>query len=191
MVADALIAIDATRGPEMDEVGIQLRVATPDDVSQIKQSIRVSLANPEGRPQRKRYQDAADRRELMVLARFDPKDRVDHVLGFIEWHSRVDNGVTIRDMGVVGDDPQPATLRRLLRELLSLLSPPMATVKLREDLTLWNTVFEETPGFVLEGREYSRPYWRRIYTWTEEDERISLQASRRNVPARPRQRRPA
>ena len=125
----------------MDEVGIQLRVATPGDVSQIKQGVRVSLANPEGRPQRKSYQDAADRRELMVLVRFEPRDRAEHVLGFIEWHSRVDNGVTIRDMGVVGEDPQPATLRRLLRELLSLLSPPMATVKLREDLQPWNGVF--------------------------------------------------
>ena len=171
----------------MDEVGIQLRVATPEDVSQIKQGIRFSLANPEGRPQRKRYQDAADRRELMVLVRYDPKDRTERVVGFIEWHSRVDNGVTIRDMGVVGDDPQPGTLRRLLRELLSLLAPPMATVKLREDLALWNSVFEETPGFVLEGREYSRPYWRRIYTWTPENEREAMAASRRAAPARPRQ----
>ena len=175
----------------MDEVGIQLRVATPEDVNQIKQNIRVSLANPEGRPQRKSYQDAADRRELMVLVRFEPRDRAEHVLGFIVWHSRVDNGVTIRDMGVVGEDPQPATLRRLLRELLSLLAPPMATVKLREDLQPWNTVFEETPGFVTEGREYSRPHWRRIYTWTQEDERLALQASRRMAPIRPGQRRPA
>ena len=171
----------------MDEVGIQLRMATAEDVSQIKQNVHVSLANPEGRPQRKRYQDAADRRELLVLVRFDTKERIERVVGFIEWHSRVDNGVTIRDLGTAGDEPLPGILKRLLREMLSLLAPPMATVKLREDLAFWNAIFEETTGFVIEGREYSRPYWRRIWTWSAENERMAAAAARRQPQAQPPQ----
>ncbi len=174
----------------MDEAGVQFRMATPADVEQIREFIRQTLANPEGRPQRKRYEDAVGRNELLVLTRYDPRERSGRVVGFVEWHTRVDGPVTIRDLGVVGDPPNPATLKRLVRELLRILNPPLATAKIRADQPLWNAVFEETPGFVLEGKEFSRPYWRQIWTWTLENERAALRPARPAAVPAGRGRRP-
>lgn len=159
----------------MTEAGYQLRLAVPSDVAKIKRDIRVTLANPEGKPQRKRYDDAVARQELLVLAHSEAKEEGDAIEGFLEWHAKVDGGITIRDMGTTGDEAHIGTLRRLLRELLHMYDPPNASAKVRSDLAVWNDVFQQTPGFVTIGREYSRPYWRTIYEWTRENER---QASR-------------
>ena len=166
------------KGSKMEEAGVQFRMATLADSDQVRQGIHFTLANPEGRPQRKRYEDSIERRELMVLTRFDNREHVSRIAGFIEWHTRVDGAVTIRDLGTIGDAPQPGTLRVLIRELVHLLGPPLATVKVREDQPLWLEAFRETPGFVPEGREYSRPYWRQIWNWKPEDERLAMRPGR-------------
>ena len=177
----------------MEEAGVQIRPATLDDVEKIRQSVQYTLANPAGRPQRKRFEEAIQRHELVVLARYDPRERTDRVIGFAEWHTRVDNTVTIRDLGTAGETPNLGILKRLVRELLRMLSPAVATVKLRQDQPLWNSVFEETAGFQLEGQEFSRPYWRNIWTWTPERERALLRPARPTpapgVPAARRRRR--
>lgn len=173
----------------MEEAGVQIRMARLEDVEQIRQSIRYTLANPEGRAQRKRYEDAVQRHEMLVLTRYESRERMPKVLGFVEWHTRVDGTVTIRDAGTVGDVPHVGTLKRLVRELLHLLAPPSATVKIREDQSLWNSVFQETPGFLPEGREYSRPHYRLIWTWTAETERAALRLARPVAAGRPRRRR--
>lgn len=169
----------------MEEAGVQFRFAEPEDVEQIRQSIKHTLANPEGRTQRKRYEDAIGRREVLVLTRYDSRERASKVVGFIEWHTRLDNVVTIRDAGTVGETPQPGILKRLVRELLNLLSPPSATVKVRADQAVWNDLFRETPGFELEGQEYSRPHWRNIWTWSLEAERAATRQARPVRPGRP------
>ncbi len=169
----------------MEEAGVQIRIARPEDVEQIRQDIRITLANPEGRTQRKRYQDAIARQEMLVLTRYEGRERGSRVFAFIEWHSRLDGAVTIRDAGTVGDVPHLGTLKRLVRELLRLLAPPSATVKVRADQSVWVSVFQETPGFVLEGQEYSRPYWRQIWTWTPEAERAATRPARPAAGARP------
>ena len=168
----------------MTEAGYQLRLALPSDVAKIKRDIRVTLANPEGKPQRKRYDDAVARQEVLVLAHFDPREQADLIEGFLEWHAKVDGGITIRDMGTTGDEPHVGTLRRLLRELLHMYEPPNASAKVRSDLNAWNEVFQQTPGFIPIGREYSRPYWRTIWEWTRENERAA------SHPAAIRRRRP-
>jgi len=174
----------------MEEAGVQIRLARPEDVEQIRHTIRITLANPEGRAQRKRYEDAVQRQEMLVLTRYESRERMPRVFGFIEWHTRVDGAVTIRDAGTVGDTPHVGTLKRLVREMLRMLAPPSATVKVRADQPLWNSIFEETPGFRPEGKEYSRPYWRQIWTWTAEAERAVTRPAR-PAGARPPGGRPA
>jgi hypothetical protein len=167
----------------MEDAGVQFRMARPEDVEQIRQHIPITLANPEGKTLRKRYEDAVARNEVLVLTRYDSRERASRVVGFIEWHSKVDGTITIRDAGSVGETPQLGILRRLLRELLDMARPVSATAKIRGDLQVWNSLFEETPGFRLEGREYSRPYWRHIWTWTVENERAAARPQRPTVPA--------
>ena len=169
----------------MEEAGYQLRLATPSDVERIRRDIRFTLANPEGKVQRKRYLDAIQRNEVLVVARYDPREQVDEIAGFLEWHSKVDGTITIRDAGTVGTEPHLGTLRRLIRELLHMYEPSTAIVKVRADLQVWNDVFQQVPGFVLSGREYSRPYWRNIWEWTRENERMATRpmGSRRRRPS--------
>ncbi len=161
----------------MEEAGYQLRLAVPSDVEKIRRQIRFTLANPEGKVQRKQYGDAVSRHEVLVVAHRDPREGAEEIDGFLEWHMKVDGAITIRDAGTIGEEPHLGILRRLLRELLHMFEPPSASVKVRADLTLWNEVFQQVPGFVLVGREYSRPYWRNIWEWTRENERAALRPS--------------
>jgi hypothetical protein len=158
----------------MEEAGVQFRLALPEDAEQIRQVVHFTLANPEGRSVRKRYEDAVARREVLVLTRYEPREKATRVQGFIEWHTRVDGPVTIRDMGSVGDTPSQGILKRLLRELIRMLQPPSASAKVRADQEAFISVFRETHGFFLEGQEYTRPHWRQIWTWTPEAERLAL-----------------
>lgn len=173
----------------MEQAGYQLRLAVPSDVEKIRRDIRITLANPEGKPQRKRYEDAVQRHEILVLAHYDPREHADEITGFLEWHTKVDGSITIRDAGTIGDEPHLGTLRRLIRELLDMFDPPSASVKVRADQTVWNAVFQQIPGFVPVGREYSRPYWRNIWEWTRENEREALRSAG-GRPAGSRRRRP-
>jgi hypothetical protein len=172
-------------GGAMEEASYQLRPAVPSDVETIRRSIRFTLANPEGKAQRKQYGDAVDRHEVLVLARHDPREAKDEIAGFVEWHSKVDGTITIRDAGTSGEEPHLGTLRRLIRELLHMFEPPSASVKVRSDLTTWNDVFQQVPGFLLAGREYSRPHWRNIWEWTRENERVATRVSDARFRRRP------
>jgi hypothetical protein len=158
----------------MEDAGVQFRMALPEDAEAIRQAARFTLANPEGRSVRKRYEDAVGRQEVLVLTRYEPREKANRIQGFIEWHTRVDGPVTIRDMGSIGDAPSSGILKRLLRELIRMLQPPSASAKVRADQDAFISVFRETPGFYLEGQEYTRPHWRQIWTWTPEAERLML-----------------
>jgi hypothetical protein len=161
----------------MEEAGYQLRLAVPSDVDRIRQGVRFSLANPEGKAQRKQYADAVLRHEVLVVAHHDAREQTDTVEGFLEWHTKVDGAITIRDAGSTGDEPHQGTLRQLIRELLHMFDPPSASVKVRSDLPTWNELFQQVPGFLPVGREYSRPYWRNIWEWTPENERAATRMS--------------
>ncbi len=155
----------------MAETGYHLRLAAPDDIAQIRKNLRRTMSNPEGRAQRKRYNDAIDRREMLVFVHSDPAEGEEVIEAFLEWHMKVDGTATIRDAGTTGEQLQVGHVRRLIREMLRTYNPSVASVKLRSDLEDWNGVFEGLPGFILEGREYSRPHWRTIWEWTEAAER--------------------
>jgi hypothetical protein len=150
----------------MQEAGVYIRTATPEDGKQIRENIRRTLASPDGRGARRKFEEAAVRHELMVVERYDSRDRTMRVVGFIEWHTKIDGTGTIRDAGTVGDELQTTIMKRLIREMLRLVSPSSLQVKVRQDLPGWNEVFDDIPGFRLEGREFSRPYWKNIWNWS-------------------------
>jgi hypothetical protein len=170
----------------MVEAPYRIRTATQADSDQIRKTIKVTLANPEGRAVRKSYRDAAQRGELLVLERYDSRERTWQVAAFVEWHTRIDGSMTIRDAGSVGEEPQTGIIKRLMREMLRLQAPSAATVKVRADQALWNGVFEELPGFQLEGKEYTRPHWRNIWTWTRQAERARPATARERGQPKPR-----
>ncbi|TAK20099.1 MAG: hypothetical protein EPO26_18535 [Chloroflexota bacterium] len=158
----------------MDIAPYDIRLARTSDLDSLRISVKRTLQNPDGKPARKKFGDAVDRGELLVVARRG-REGGEEIDAFIEWHSRVDGVVTIRDTGSAGDEPNASHVKRLVRELLRMSSPPSATVKVDADLPVWNQVFAETQGFRLEGKEYSRPKYRNIWTWTsaaEAEDRI-------------------
>jgi hypothetical protein len=158
-----------------------MRIASAADLPGLR-AIRRTLNNPEGKAGRKKYSDAVDRGELLVLVRVE-RGKPETVDSFVEWHSRVDGPVTIRDAGTIGDEPNVGHLKRLVRELLRMARPDLASVKVDADLPLWNDVFAETAGFVREGQEYSRPKYKNIWTWTPQAEQVALQRARASSPA--------
>jgi hypothetical protein len=168
----------------VDAAPYNLRLASAADIDRIRAAVRRTLNNPEGKSGRKTYADAVDRGELLVLTRRE-RDGSESVDAFIEWHSRVDGPVTIRDAGSTGDEPNAGHVKRLVRELLRMARPPSATVKVDADLAVWNEVFSETPGFVREGQEYSRPKYKNIWTWTPAAEQLMLERMRASQPTRP------
>ena len=152
----------------------QLRLATEADCDRIYASIGNSLARPKGKTPRKSYVDAARRGELLMLERFDPHDQAWHLEGMLEWYTRVDGTVTIKDAGTHGEQPDPAVVKRLVRELIALQSPTEVHAKTKEEQKDWMRIFAETPGFALLGKEYSRPHWVYIWTWLPGQTRVGL-----------------
>lgn len=151
----------------MDESPYNLRLATLDDADTLRRTIHFTLTSPEGKGQRKQYRDAVERREVLVLEHVDPKDRRPTTIdGFVEWHTRIDGTVTIRDAGTVGDEMRAGVIKRLVREMLRIYQPSLVRVKTRQDQEAWTNVFRELPGFEFEGREYTRPHWYLLWAWS-------------------------
>ncbi len=143
----------------------ELRLAAETDCDHIYASIGNSLARPKGKTPRKSYVDAARRGELLMLERWDPKESDWHLAGMLEWYTRVDGVVTIKDAGTYGEQPDAAVVKRLVRELISLQSPTELRAKTKDEQKDWMRIFVELPGFALEGKEYSRPNWVYIWSW--------------------------
>src|SRR5579859_3515505 len=91
---------------ESHESTYRLRLATPEDTEHIS-AIGNSLARAKGKAPRKSYLDAARRGELLVLEHFDAKEQLWQLSGILEWYTRVDGTVTIKDAGTIGDEPNP------------------------------------------------------------------------------------
>ena len=154
----------------MEPAGLTVRLARIEDVPQIRASIATSLSNPTGKPQRKRLDESIIRSELLIMERVTNGES--HILGFIEWHSRTGGQLTIRDIGTEGAEPQPTVMRRLFREMLSIVAAGSGEISLRakSQVEPWDTVLADLPGFEVREREYSRGAWWDIWVWTGDPE---------------------
>src|SRR5947207_10504916 len=161
----------------MRESPYGIRAAEPADAAALRESIVTTMAHPEARSRRASYKGAAERGELMLLERYTGRGRAAHVDGFVEYHLKVDDTLTIRDIGSASNPPDAAAVKYLLLELLRTLRPHTATLKVQEDAQPWIEILESTPGFVQEGREYRRPHYIGIWRWSREVGDRALRAS--------------
>jgi hypothetical protein len=163
----------------MQESGYRIRAAEPSDVPQLRESIVRTLAHPTGDGKRTSYKGAAERGELMLLERYNPREKTWRIEGFVEYHLRVDDTLTIRDVGSSSDPPNPAAVKFLLLDLLRTVQPVSATVKVRQDAAAWNEILQNTPGWSQEGREYRRPHYIIIWRWSREAAERALRGAPR------------
>lgn len=147
----------------METATQRIRIANMDDCARISEAIVSTLARPDGKGRRGSHSDGVVRNEVLVIERFDRRAQAWKLLGFLEWHTRLDGTVTIRDAGTAGEVPDASVVKALIRELIMSQSPSVLRLKVREDQQAWNQIFAELPGFAREGREYVRPYWRVIW----------------------------
>ena len=157
-------------------------------------AIGSTLAHPDQQGHRESYRGAASRGDILVLERFDRSNQLWQVAGFIECHLRVDDNLSIHDIGTTGDTPQIGVVRYLLDQAFNSFRPVESQVKIRRDATTWLDIFRNIPGFHLEGEEYRRPHYWTIWHWdreqAREDERRAQQPAARPGQPAPRAPRP-
>jgi hypothetical protein len=184
---------------EEGRLAYRVRTAESGDAGALRDAIGTTLAHPDHQGRRESYTGAASRGDILVLERFDRAAHDWQVAGFVECHMRVDDNLSIRDIGTTGDVPQTGVVRYLLDQAFNSFRPAEAQVKIRRDATTWLDIFRSIPGFYLEGEEYRRPHYWTIWRWdrarAREDERQSRQAATQpsrgprppSPPARPAQ----
>jgi len=162
------------------ELAFRIRAAEPDDLPALRGAANISLAHPEGRGRSASFRTAQQRNELLLLERYDTRERAWVIGGFVEWHMRVDDTLTLRDVGSIGDTPHAGIVKHLIDELLRSLSPESATCVVRRDLEPWNEILAGIPGFFVEGPpEYRRPHYYNIWKWSPQLAREARRGGRR------------
>ena len=145
------------------------------DMEALRQLGASTLSHPDGKGRKEGHRGAALRGEVLLLERYDGRLRDWRISGFVDWHIRVDDVLTIRDIGTEGEAPHSGMVKQLVMELIRSLSPVEATLKVREDAGEWNEIIHGIAGFEVEGREYRRPHWITVWRWTPES---AVQAAR-------------
>ena len=175
----------------MEEARLAYRVRTAEekDARALREAIGSTLAHPDHQGRRESYSGAASRGDILVLERHDRAAHDWQVAGFVECHMRVDDNLSIRDVGTTGDAPQTGVVRYLLDQAFNSFRPVAAQVKIRRDATTWLEIFGNVPGFYREGEEYRRPHYWTIWRWererAREDERRAQQPPRQAQRPRP------
>jgi hypothetical protein len=171
----------------MDELAYRIRTAEPDDLAAIRSTITVSLAHPEGRGRGTSLRTALQRNELLLLDRYDAREKAWVIGGFVEFHMRVDDTLTLRDLGTVGESPHAGVAKHLIGELFNQLGPISATCVVRRDAEVWNEILASIPGFSVDGpAEYRRPHYYNIWKWSPELARQAQRGGGRRRGAPPR-----
>src|SRR5215212_2401771 len=153
----------------MMDVGFSLRAATLEDQPEIRLRVTVTLNHPEGGARPPSLRGSIERGEVLLLEFFDPRERRTRIGGFIEYRLRVDDSLTIREIGVEEGPSQVALAKHLLNGLLSSVRPVAATVKVLRDATFWNEILGSISGFEIEGpAEYSRRHYFNVWEWRRE-----------------------
>ncbi len=168
----------------MEDARLAYRTRTAvaaDDVA-LRAAIGSSLAHPDGQGRRESYRGAANRGDLLVLERYDRQEKEWRMAGFAECHMRVDDTLSIRDLGTVGDEPQAGVVRYLLDQAFGSYRPAAAQVKIRRDATAWLEILAAIPGFTPDGEEYRRPHYWAIWQWSPERARAAARPARQPGP---------
>src|SRR3984893_13780187 len=150
---------------EEGRLAYRVRTAEVEDAAALREAIGSTLAHPDHQGRRESYQGAAARGDILVLERYDRQAQHWQLAGFVECHMRVDDNLSIRDVGTTGDEPQTGVVRYLLDQAFNSYRPAGSQVKIRRDATDWLEIFEAIPGFYLEGEEYRRPHYWTISRW--------------------------
>jgi hypothetical protein len=152
----------------MEELAFRFRQAEADDARRLRALPRRTMARPDGQSRSESFKSAIERGELLLLERYGAREHTWSIAGFVDYHLRVDDALTIRDIGTIGDSVHTGIVRQLLNELLAAAAPVTASVKLRRDAEEWNAIFATTPGFELAGHEFRRPHWYSVWDWTRD-----------------------
>ena len=152
----------------MEDHSYRFRTAADPDALAVRQIAQTTLSHADGKGRREGYRAAIQREELLLLERYDAKIKDWRIAGFVDWHMRVDDVLTIRDAGTEGDHPHAGMLKQLFNELIRSLSPVAVALKVRADAAEWNEIIQSIPGFILEGAEYRRPRWINVWQWSRE-----------------------
>ncbi|HEX8969168.1 MAG TPA: hypothetical protein VF937_14895 [Chloroflexota bacterium] len=167
---------------EEGRLAYRVRTAEASDARALRDAIGATLAHPEPQGRRASYAGAASRGDILVLERFDRSAHDWQVAGFIECHMRVDDNLSIHDIGTTGDEPQTGVVRYLLDQAFNSYRPVESQVKIRRDATTWLEIFRNIPGFHLEGEEYRRPHYWTIWRWDRQQAREDEQLARQPAP---------
>jgi hypothetical protein len=166
---------------EEGRLAYRVRTAEASDAAALRDAIGTTLAHPGRQGRRESYSGAASRGDILVLERYDRAAQHWQVAGFVECHMRVDDNLSIRDIGTTGDEPPTGVVRYLLDQAFNSFRPVESQVKIRRDATVWLDIFRNTPGFYLEGEEYRRPHYWTIWRWdrqrARDDERPAQPAA--------------
>lgn len=164
---------------EESRLAYRIRTAQPADDAALRAAIGSTLAQPDGQGKRGSYRGAAERGDLLLLERFDRQSREWRVAGFVEFHLRVDDLLSIRDIGIASDEPLAGVVRHLLDDLFSSYTPASAQTKVRRDARSWLDLLTSIPGWYREGDEYRRPHYWTILRWDRQ------RAEQQRQPGRP------
>lgn len=175
---------------EEGRLAYRVRTAESSDARNLRDAIGSTLAHPDHQGRRESYTGAASRGDILVLERYDRQAHEWQVAGFVECHMRVDDNLSIRDIGTTGDEPQTGMVRYLLDQAFDSFRPVEAQVKIRRDARTWLDIFRAIPGFYLEGEEYRRPHYWTIWRWDAVHAKEAAQQPARNQPAQPRRPQP-
>jgi hypothetical protein len=153
----------------MMDVGFSLRAATLEDQPEVRARVTVTLNHPEGGARPPTLRGSIERGEVLLLEFFDPRERQTRIGGFIEFRLRVDDSLTIREVGVEEGPSQVAIAKHLLNGLLESVRPVAATIKVLRDAPFWNEILGTIQGFQIEGPpEYSRRHYFNVWEWRRE-----------------------
>jgi hypothetical protein len=169
---------------EEGRLAYRVRTAEASDSKPLRDAIGSTLAHPDHQGHRESYSGAASRGDILVLERYDRQAHDWQIAGFVECHMRVDDNLSIRDVGTTGDEPQTAVVRYLLDQAFNSFRPQGAQVKIRRDARIWLDLFRAIPGFYLEGEEYRRPHYWTIWRWDRERAKEAERQPRQAAPAR-------
>ena len=81
-----------------------------------------AFSQPEGRGRGTSLRTALQRNELLLLERYDAREKDWVIGGYVEWHMRVDDTLTLRDVGTVGETPHAGVANACAEELVKAKS---------------------------------------------------------------------